>query len=84
MGSAESAFPALTDHRHGRYIGESPWQFSCRTEYVRTTASVMQAFRAALHLLDCSRQSLGYPKPLDALHRRLLKFTAAAERAYHD
>jgi site-specific recombinase XerD len=45
-------------------------------------ASVLEAFRAALHLLDCSRQSLGYPKPLDALRRRLLKFIAAAERAY--
>ena len=46
--------------------------------------SVIAAFRAALHLLDCSRQSLGYPTKLDALRRRLLKFIAAAERAYRD
>ena len=46
--------------------------------------SVLQAFHATLHLLDCSRQNLGYPKPLDALRRRLLKFIAAAERTYRE
>ena len=45
-------------------------------------ASVLQAFRDALRLLDCSRQNLGYPQALDALRRRLLKFIAAAESAY--
>lgn len=47
-------------------------------------ASVLQAFRDALHLLDCSRQCLGYPRALDALRRRLVKFMAAAEKAFGD
>ena len=47
-------------------------------------ASVLQAFRDALHLLDCSRLHLGYPKALDILRRRLLKFLKAAENAYKD
>jgi site-specific recombinase XerD len=45
-------------------------------------ASVLQALQSTLHLLDCSRQNLGYPKPLDALRRRFLKVIAAAERTY--
>lgn len=47
-------------------------------------ASVLQAFRDALHLLDCSRQHLGYPTSLDALRRRFVKFLKAAERTYQD
>ncbi len=47
-------------------------------------AHVLQVFRSALHLLDCSRHSLGHPKPLDALRRRFVKFIAAAEHAYQD
>jgi len=47
-------------------------------------ASVLQTFQSALHLLDCSRQNLGYPKPLDVLRRRLLKFIDTAQRTYRE
>ena len=44
--------------------------------------SILRSLQSTLRLLDCSRQNLGYPRPLDTLRRRLLKVIAAAERAY--
>jgi site-specific recombinase XerD len=69
---------AQSQPRHSMPVPTLPAQASA------DPASVLQALRSTLHLLDCSRQNLGYPKPLDALRRRLLKVIAAAERTYRD
>jgi len=69
---------AQSQPRHSMPLPALPAQASA------DPASVLQALQSTLHLLDCSRQNLGYPKPLDALRRRLLKVIAAAESTYRD
>lgn len=69
---------AQSQPRHSTPIPALPAQASA------DPGSVLQALQATLRLLDCSRQTLGYPKPLDALRRRLLKIISAAQRTYHD
>jgi len=36
----KTTFPCLALPYHGRYKGEFPWQFSCRTEYMRSTGEI--------------------------------------------